>query len=445
MTDKTKSTRGDLQPLWLWLIAGAAVLVVSAAVVGLAEWIDVDIPDAIAIIAASIAAIALLIVVGAILYQAYRLSRPPASTRTTRPRAPRQAVGERGHAVWLLALACAMLIAVPLVGVLVVNGIGGTVPQAITVGAAVVVGIGLLLVLIAIVGEAYRLSRGESSDADAFGLPGGSVRALIAFAVMVVFVALVVYVLGTVLKPQSPEATAAAQQVVGALVTLVAAVSAFYFGANSVKSGAAAVASLTTAQAARPPQAITKGTTPDGLKLVGNVTPVGAPTRYFFEYTRTTSDTAPAAYENATPVGDLPAGNTPVEVEATVDPRLMADMWMRIVAFNVNGTAQGRPHRVEEPPPAADDTGTPGNGDDGTQGAETGDQTVSETGDQTVSETGDQTVSETGDEDAAQDADPSTPPEPDGEEDAADADAPPAPRRRSRRAKQDDEEANPDI
>ena len=118
-------------------------------------------------------------------------------------------------------------------------------------------------------------------------------RAVIAMAVLLAFVGLVVYVLGSIITDDD-EKSAAAQTVIGILGTLVTAVAAFYFGANSVKTGAAALASLTTPQAARPPQAITKGTTPDGLKLVGNVTPTEATTRYFFEYTRTPSKTAPA-------------------------------------------------------------------------------------------------------------------------------------------------------
>jgi hypothetical protein len=242
--------------------------------------------------------------------------------------------------IWLAA---GLLILVPGVALLLVEWLGLTVPQSVGVGAAVVIGFGLLLILMASVGLAFSGAAGP--DTDAFGLPEGSVRALIAMAVLVAFVGLVVYVLGTILTDEA-ERSAAAQTVIGILGTLVAAVSAFYFGANSVKSGAAVVASL-SGPAPLGPEAMTKGS--NDTHLVGIVSPHGLETNWYFEYTTATADAAPANYEAHTPVRTVPAGDEPVLVSEPLPPGLITGHWFRIVAFNPRGMARGNHQRIGGP------------------------------------------------------------------------------------------------
>lgn len=242
--------------------------------------------------------------------------------------------------IWLAA---GLLILVPGLALLLVEWLGVTVPQSVGVGAAVVVGFGLLLIIMASVGLAYSGAAGPETDA--FGLPEGSVRALIALAVLVAFVGLVVYVLGTIIT-EPAEKSAAAQTVIGILGTLVAAVSAFYFGANSVKSGAAVVASL-SGPAPLGPEAMTKGS--NETHLVGVVSPHGVETNWYFEYTIATTDAAPANYDAHTPVRTVAAGDEPVLVNEPLPAGLTTGHWFRIVAFNTRGMARGIHQRIGGP------------------------------------------------------------------------------------------------
>lgn len=242
--------------------------------------------------------------------------------------------------IWLAA---GLLILVPSLALLLVEWLGVTVPQSVGVGAAVVVGIGLLLIIMASVGLTYSGATGP--DTDAFALPAGSVRALIALAVLLAFVGLVVYILGTIIT-EPAEKSAAAQTVIGILGTLVAAVSAFYFGANSVKSGAAALASLSGPEPLGP-EAMTKGT--NEKELVGIVSPHGLETNWYFEYSTAPADAAPTSYDAHTPVRTVPAGDEPVLVSEERPPELTEGHWIRIVAFNPHGMARGNHQRIGGP------------------------------------------------------------------------------------------------
>jgi hypothetical protein len=215
------------------------------------------------------------------------------------------------------------------------------------IAGLVLVGVGLVVVLLAAVSRVYTTSTGAQQDA--FGLPDGSIRALLALAVLFAFVAVVIYILSVVLDGADAAQRAAAQQVIGVLGTLLAAVAAFYFGTNSVKTGAAAIASLAAATPELKPEAITKGTnstSQNEIELVGLVHPHGRRTRYFFEYTRERSPTAPSTYPEQTPVGTVDPADEPVEVRVPLDTPLPDGSWMRLVAFNEVGTSFGRDQQV---------------------------------------------------------------------------------------------------
>jgi hypothetical protein len=76
-------------------------------------------------------------------------------------------------------------------------------------------------------------------------LPRGSIRAAIALALILVFVILSVYLYSTL--QGSPDAPDIAKQLITTLGTLVVAVAAFYFGANSVQTATASMATLSQA------------------------------------------------------------------------------------------------------------------------------------------------------------------------------------------------------
>lgn len=137
------------------------------------------------------------------------------------------------------------------------------------------------------------------------------------------FLIIIVYIFTSVLKTDSAEAKTAATTIIGALVTLIGTVSAFYFGASSVKAATQALATI-TGQSPPPPEAITKGSEPDRTDpnmtdLVGNVNPRGQEVRSFFEYSDKEYDAEPSTYSGGvSEVRTISPGNTAVEVRIPV-------------------------------------------------------------------------------------------------------------------------------
>jgi hypothetical protein len=259
---------------------------------------------------------------------------------------------------WTAAL---IVVAVPsilfAVGTALIKAFGIHIPLAIGLAAVLLIGLAFLMLVFATIVPMFPNSAGGSS-ADAFGLPSGSIRAVLALASFVLFVIIVVYLFTSVIPKGSPEAKTAATTIIGAVVTLLSTVAAFYFGANSVKAGAEALAAITGQQP--PPEAITKGSepTPGGpqgagatLDLVGNVNPRGQEVRSYFEYSDKAYDTAPATYNGgASEVRTVPPGQAAVEVRVPVDAKLVDQgYWFRIVAVGTNGTAFGLGEQVKPP------------------------------------------------------------------------------------------------
>jgi hypothetical protein len=106
------------------------------------------------------------------------------------------------------------------------------------VGGAVI----FLLVLGVLVLIFTRL--GLTNPAFALGLPDGSIRAVIALILILVFFVIALYIYISVANPAagaappSQDAIKLAQQILTTLSTLVVAISAFYFGATSVAQAA---------------------------------------------------------------------------------------------------------------------------------------------------------------------------------------------------------------
>jgi hypothetical protein len=81
-----------------------------------------------------------------------------------------------------------------------------------------------------------------SNPKEALGLPKGSVRALIALSLIVIFSIMSLYLYGQLAGTPSEEQTRFAQQILTTVSTLVVAVAAFYFGTKSVEVAKEAVA-----------------------------------------------------------------------------------------------------------------------------------------------------------------------------------------------------------
>jgi hypothetical protein len=180
----------------------------------------------------------------------------------------------------------------------------------------------------------------------ALGLPEGSIRAIIALVLVLIFVVLAIYLIEAVFleKGTSDQARNAATQLLATVGTLVAAVAAFYFGTGAVTTGAAAATAASAAATARPmgPGAITKGSTPvnGGYELVGIINPRGRDTKYYFEYGESDS------YGTTTPVLSAGAGETDQEVRSAPVADVQKGWHLRVVALNDAGTTFGADSEV---------------------------------------------------------------------------------------------------
>ena len=153
------------------------------------------------------------------------------------------------RSVWGSILATILIIAFIIIGLVLVISFF-TSPQnprsELVVGLIVVLGVAVLLVLLFIMAAGFA-ALNLSDNRQAMGLPEGSIRALIALFLIVVWVILSVFLFGA-LQGQSGDTatTRLAQQFFTTMSTLVVAVAAFYFGSRSVASARAALAPPTS-------------------------------------------------------------------------------------------------------------------------------------------------------------------------------------------------------
>jgi hypothetical protein len=111
--------------------------------------------------------------------------------------------------------------------------------EVVYIGMQVILGIGILLVLLMIVTIVFaRLDLADPRQA--LGLPEGTVRALIALILLMVFIICGLWILQLVAFPSVGGATISddgarlAQQLITTIGTLVVAVAGFYFGSTAV-------------------------------------------------------------------------------------------------------------------------------------------------------------------------------------------------------------------
>ncbi len=226
--------------------------------------------------------------------------------------------------------------------------------KEVRLAAAFVFGLAFLLSIISGIVAAFHALE-LTSPKSAFGLPEGSVRAIIALVLILIFVVMAIYLIEAVFLEPSPtvEAQNAATQILATVGTLVAAVAAFYFGTAAVTAGTkAAATAVATARAPARPSAITKGSKPveGGYELVGVLNPHGLETQYFFEYGPELS------YGTKTVPASAGAASAEREVSSAPQP-LERDWHLRVVAFNDAGTSYGADAKVTDDPLSIADAG----------------------------------------------------------------------------------------
>ena len=128
----------------------------------------------------------------------------------------------------LIGLVVALIVGVPKL-------FGPVPPGEIQMGLVVVLTVVVLLTLLTVMAAVFsRL--GLSDSRQPLGLPEGSIRALIALFLIMIFIIMSVYLFRTIVQEDAtPAAEQLALQMVTLLGTLVTAVSAFYFGSATTR------------------------------------------------------------------------------------------------------------------------------------------------------------------------------------------------------------------
>lgn len=132
--------------------------------------------------------------------------------------------------------------------------------MAIILTLIVIAGVAGLIASLAILAVVIN-ALGLGDPKQALGLPKGSVRAIIALSLIVIFTITAFYYYGQLGGTPSDEQTAFAQQLLTTLSTLVTAIAAFYFGQKSLEAAREAVK--------QPKLEITKPTSPTTELKVG--------------------------------------------------------------------------------------------------------------------------------------------------------------------------------
>jgi len=145
--------------------------------------------------------------------------------------------------VWLSVVAAFIVIAAVVGGltVLITNNVKEV---EVIIGIVVILGVSVLIFLMFILAIGFDALK-MTDPKQPLGLPAGSVRAMIALMLIVIWVILSVFLFtGTVTldATKNAESLRLAQQLYTTMSTLVVAVSAFYFGSRSVETARKALA-----------------------------------------------------------------------------------------------------------------------------------------------------------------------------------------------------------
>lgn len=202
--------------------------------------------------------------------------------------------------------------------------------------AAVITLVGVLALITAVAGLTIVFDElGLTTGRQALGLPQGSVRALLAFTLVIAFIGISIYLAVAVFSAKHPPQAQlnAATALESVIATLVTAIAAFYFGTNAVKTGASVVAGVqppAVNQARATVHSVTKSA--DEWTLIGVADPGGAKGRAWFRYGRDQKNLAAD-----TPQQDLDGVATAVDARLPGD-RLDKGHFVQLVVSLVGGT-----------------------------------------------------------------------------------------------------------
>ncbi len=150
---------------------------------------------------------------------------------------------------WLTAILAALLATLVIAGALLIAvGVLSAFKVDPMMSLPVLAILGVLLLLAALAGVSVSFGHfGLSDKQQALALPEGSIRAVIAMALVVIFAILTVFLYGTLANGNvDTQAADFAKQLLTLIGTLMTAVTAFYFGAKTATSAAAAVSGDTS-------------------------------------------------------------------------------------------------------------------------------------------------------------------------------------------------------
>jgi IPT/TIG domain len=112
----------------------------------------------------------------------------------------------------------------------------------IVLGLTVIAGVSTLVLVLFIMAAGFTAMK-MNDPQQALGLPEGSIRAMIALMLIIIWIIMSVFLLNVVNTAAANSDTArVAQQLMTTIGTLVVAVAAFYFGSRSVESATQALA-----------------------------------------------------------------------------------------------------------------------------------------------------------------------------------------------------------
>jgi hypothetical protein len=139
----------------------------------------------------------------------------------------------------LLLAAVALSLMLLVIVFLVPSWTGQPLTPEVQLAIVIVLGVSIVMTLLFIMTAGYQ-RMDLAKDDQALGLPAGTVRALIAFFLILMFAIVGIYLFNAVASKGdiSQQAAGLAQQLMTTIATLVVAVSGFYFGTASTARGA---------------------------------------------------------------------------------------------------------------------------------------------------------------------------------------------------------------
>jgi len=223
--------------------------------------------------------------------------------------------------------------------------------DSINLPVIIITGVVFLLTVLGLLTYSFS-ALGLANRDEALGLPSGSVRAVIAIMLLVIFAIVSIYVFSVVFTKDPKEGIDLGKQLITLIGTLVTAVASFYFGSSSI----AAVTKPPAASGGPDAKAVTPRELQQGT--VGQkLTITGSNLRNVVGVELTFDDQPKIVGE------EVSASDTSVTCKVTTKADSKAGPWTVVVADNANNKSE-IPNNVRIVPktdaaPAAEQSGSP--------------------------------------------------------------------------------------